>query len=86
MPLPIVAPVVDEDRSYPTRADLSAAIKASLVGHDLDKMTLRKLRRAVVSHMDLGGQWLQRALRGSRRDEFKQLATDAVNHALKLLL
>ena len=81
MPLPVVAPVVDEDRSYPTRADLSAAIKASLVGQDLDKMTLKKLRRAVVSHMDLGGQWLQRALRGSRRDEFKQLATDAVNEA-----
>ena len=68
----------EEDRARPTRADLSSAIRTVLVGKDLDKMTLKELRRAVVAYMAFGGRKLKRSLEEGRREEFAELAKNVI--------
>ena len=63
----------------PLSKDIRAAIEEVLKDKDLDKITLKELRRAVLSHMDIGGKWFKCSLEGSRRDEFQLLATEAIN-------
>ena len=58
----------------PLSKDIRAAIEEVLKDKDLDTITMKELRRTVVSHMDIGGKWFKRSLEGSRRDKFQLLA------------
>ena len=68
-------PAVDEDPGSGEK--LKAAIKHVIQGKDLNKMSLKKLRRAVVAHLVLP-KTHKRRLEGTRRQEFANMAADII--------
>ena len=69
----------EESSACPSSAEIRIAITEVLKDKDLDKVTLKQLRRGVVSHAEVGGERFKQSLEGSRRDGFKELAVDVIN-------